>query len=131
MNTDMDMSALISGMLSDPEMLSKAMNIAKGLASSGVLSSFLADDGKGDAVSVSAEGEKHSSGGEAVSQSLERQDNDGGRGGEKKRKKPGNAERIALLYALKPYLSEDKCEKIELIIKLMSVFDAAHSLGIK
>lgn len=134
MNGDLDMSTLISGMLSDPEMLSRAMNIAKGLASSGVLSSLLSQGDKG-----SGKGECHDNPSESASCSDEKgallRSGCGGSAGDGldkgERRKPGNAERTALLHALKPYVSEDKREKIELIIKLMSVLDAAHGIGIK
>ena len=117
-----DISNILSGMLSDPEMLSKAMNIAKGLASSGVLSSFMPSDGREEGA-----GERT----EEKSTPIPSDRSEGGQGGDERKKKPGNAERIALLLALKPYVIEEKRERLELIIKLMSVFDAARGLGIK
>jgi len=105
-----DISSVLSGMLSNPEMLSRAMEMAKGLADSGVLSSLSAsfgDKSDGDERDGSAAPAKARADGRAENSS----------------------DRIALLRAIKPFVNEDKCEKIELVIKLIGAFEMLRGIG--
>ena len=101
MNSDIDISELFSKAMENPEMLARAAEIAKSLSGSGL---FSKDDEKSGTDSKPRE--------------------------EKKDPLPIKGERIQLLEALKPFVSEDKRDKIDMVIKLMKIASLAKGSGL-
>ena len=101
MNSDIDISELFSKAMENPEMLARAAEIAKSLSGSGL---FSKDDKKSGTDSKPRE--------------------------EKKDPLPIKGERIQLLEALKPFVSEDKRDKIDMVIKLMKIASLAKGSGL-
>ena len=101
MNSDIDISELFSKAMENPEMLARAAEIAKSLSGSGL---FSKDDEKSGTDSRPRE--------------------------EKKEPLPIKGDRIQLLEALKPFVREDKRDKIDMVIKLMKIASLAGGSGL-
>lgn len=102
------MGDLLKGISENPEMLSKAMNLASMLASSGALDSMMGKKPK-----------------EIPSRVAEEQSKSVG-------KKGGYRERIALLEAMRPFISDAKKDRLELLIRILGVmelYDGVKSSG--
>jgi len=107
-----DISTMLQGILSDPEAAAKLMETAKGLMGSlPVEGSEMPPKEKPLPTAESAEAEPklpHSP------------------------KRPGNGERMALLSALRPYLSPERRQTADTLMKVMQVMkltDASKLLG--
>ena len=106
-----DISTLLSGVLSNPEMLSKIMGVASTLSSSGIL------EGNSDNKTENQKAEEVHA--EHVPEHIQKS----GKNSEDAEK------RRALLYALKPFLGEKRREKIDFILKVLALLDAAESFN--
>ncbi len=110
---DFDISGALGKALENPEMLSKAMEIAKTLSDTGLLSSL---GPKSSESSNDSEKDKEVfSKRESSSQNV---------------KKDSGKDRLLLLEALKPYVREDRRDKIDLVIKIMRIAEFAKKNGI-
>lgn len=97
------MGDLLKGISENPEMLSKAMNLASMLASSGALDSVMGKKPKeSPMVSPPQIAEERS---ESIG------------------KKGGYRERIALLEAMRPFISDAKRDRLELLIRILGVME--------
>lgn len=136
-----DFSSIISGILSNPEMLSGIMNTVSALSSSGI--------------GAILQGSQKNSNDTPVQQSAnyDDQSNQGPSEGappvidtlfedrqNKSDEKPygspnytsphnSSSQRRALLYALKPFLGEKRGEKIDFILKVLALLDAAEGFN--
>ena len=120
MNGDIDFSGIIGKALEDPEMLSRAVDMAKTLSQSGLFSD-MGSGGSGSAIDDN--GIKSVSDGEKREDHKEKNDIKKGQTGE-------NKDRLLLLEALKPYVPFEKREKIDLVIKLVKIAYLAKSSGL-
>ena len=133
MNGDSDISAVMKTALENPEILAKAAGIAKELSNSGLLSLF---GGFGDDAERK-DAEKNIDDGK-IREKNENNDKESGSTPKKEesfenslRQSRSTKDRIALLSALKPYVSDDKKGKIDLVIKLCRIMDIAKESGIR
>lgn len=106
------MGDLLKGISENPEMLSKAMNIASMLASSGALDSMTGMTGMTGKTGMTGEVPKESSTVPPLQTASE------GAG-----KKGGYRERIALLEAMRPFISDAKKDRLELLIRILGVME--------
>ena len=130
-----DMGSMIAKMLEDPEALGKVMSIAGTLSSSGIL----------NGLSLGENSEKESSGEETANDSREEnavstyqtqgqgQTNEGvppkqSLPQSSPRRKVKSCDRIRLLEAMRPFLSDDKRDKLDVVIKIIGLADAAGGL---
>lgn len=115
MNGQFDSSDILKSALANPEMLAKAMSVAKELASSGALSGIM---GNMQNDSVNSEKAAH----DKPKNDFSEKDSEC----EKTPKPPKSdditdKDRIRLLEALKPYVKPDKRDKLETVINLMGL----------
>ena len=101
MNSDIDLSELLSKAMENPEMLARATELAKSLSGSGL---FTKEDEKS---------------GTEIRAREEKKDNN-----------PVKGDRIQLLEALKPFVRDDKRDKIDMVIKLMKIASLAGGSGL-
>ncbi len=137
-----DMGSMLSKLLEDPESLGKVMSIASTLSASGAL----------NGISFGSSGEKDGHESRKTLQNEERSQetlrrepsqNDGrekqnypdtkyaensGRKHTSSGNKIKSCDRIRLLEAMRPFLSEDKRDKLEVVIKILGLADAAGGL---
>ncbi len=138
-----DMGSVLSKLLEDPESLGKVMNIASALSSSGALSglslgnaglnSINNDDGsfQNEESNKRAITGDHMQTDERTKQTYQEMKHDGN-SNRKQGHKIRSCDRIRLLEAMRPFLSEDKRDKLEVVIKILGLADAAGGLyGIK
>lgn len=153
----LQISDLLSGIMEHPEMLQKAMNIASSLASSGILNDLMKmppREEPSDSVLHSDRPSKDDSA-PSFSDLLSRLNENEHRPSEDSRpptqhtheheEKPvppttssshpsaprvGHTERIRLLQSLRPFLPSDQQEKIDFIIKLLGLLEAAERMGL-
>lgn len=97
---DENLSEMLKGVLSDPDAMSKIMGAAQGL-----MGAQSAPNQKDDTASVSSEEKKE----DAV----------------KVVGKTGNEERIALIMALRPYLSPERRKNADNLIKMLKMMKLA------
>lgn len=114
-----DISSVISGVLKDPEMLSRIMGVAANLSASGIFG-----DSKSESIPTESEPKAEnaplshdSAPREDLSTKNERSFND------------SSEKRRALLCALKPFFSEKRRDKIDFILKVLALLDAADSFN--
>ena len=116
-----DISSLLSGVLKDPEMLSKIMGVAANLSSSGIFSEL-----KNESIPTESEPRSENTvsqanaSGASVFSDPKRNESSFKDSAEKRR---------ALLYALKPFLGEKRRDKIDFILKVLALLDAADSFN--
>ncbi len=137
-----DMGSMLSKLLEDPESLGKVMSIASTLSSSGAL----------NGISLGNVGEKNGHEAQETLQNTERtkealhrepMQNDGrekqtypdakyDENSNRKRTSSGrkirSCDRIRLLEAMRPFISDDKRDKLEVVIKILGLADAAGGL---
>ncbi len=131
-----DLSAGIGKLLEDPEMLGKALSIATTLKKSGMLDGLFGG-GQIEASETSQEptrkiSQTYSAPPDAYTEedlskdrpSLpdQRQSADRGWGENNRRRK-------ALLLALRPYMSEERQERIDTVLRILELLDLANKLG--
>lgn len=126
-----DMGPMLSKLLEDPQSLGKVMNIASALSSSGALSGLSFGNG-----GEKENGRIYSDAQNAHSESAAKQTYTEVNQGENSNRKQGHkirpCDRIRLLEAMRPFLSDDKRDKLEVVIKILGLADAAGGLyGIK
>ncbi len=129
-----DISGIISRLTEDPEMLGKVMGLASSLAGS------IPQDNKPNTASQEQNNEAPLSenNGEQkpgfdpgmLTALLGNLGNFGGSGSSDKKESVSRSgdSRTALLMALKPYMSEDRAEKIDMMLKAMKLADIAGGL---
>lgn len=151
---------LLAGLAANPELLKNAMQMASALASSGMLNGLLGGSGGGEAPSASPKntpptgsgqtsggiadllaglmGQSNSTaspsdrqtGGGSTAQSKQERESDH-QGQELRRPPaPSHNDRIHLLQSICPFLSEEKREKVQFLIKLLGLLSAAEQMGI-
>lgn len=145
---------LLNSLMANPEMLQKAMNIAGSLASSGILNGLMSSESghsersepspssphAGEERRQSGKASEFSSLGDLLS-GLTGQKHESDRSerehhpAEHEKSKPSaprvcHADRIRLLQSLRPFLPCDKQEKIDFVIKLLGLLDAAERMGL-
>lgn len=147
-----DMGGAIAKLLEDPEALGKVMSIAGTLSSSGILSGLslgnstpyensgepsLSEVGSDIEIPSDENGEKTYSGGDTdrSEKSGDGQNNMGHvntfreeRDFGKRRNQIKTCDRIRLLEAMRPFLSDEKRGKLDVVIKIMGLADAAGGL---
>lgn len=109
-----DLSAILKTVSQNPEMLTQAMQMAESLKDSGLLSGILSrqKDEKQDTEERAEPTGRETGGNE---------------------KPPGNSRyqrHHALLLALRPYLSEERKERVDLLIRLLGILNAADQMGL-
>lgn len=116
-----DVMNMLSSIMQDPAAMEKAISMARALSSSGILegikndvSENKADNGELDLKSIL---------GSNTSKSEESRSQDG--------KKISQNERIALLLAIRPYLSSDNAKKLDNVIHVLKIVGAIEKSGIK
>lgn len=115
-----DFNEMLNRFLENPEALQNIMKIAGSFKNSGDSE----DDDEQDTVEVSADAEEDGEGEAVEAGAFSR----GSRGGHS-HKKPDNDNRLRLLKALKPYLGENRREKVDYIIKLLGLLQLADENG--
>lgn len=132
-----DLSSIISGVLSNPEMLSGIMNAVSALGSSGI-GSILQNTPKSNNDPPPTDSSRADRPAEPPQSSVleafahRGSDAEGGISSKDLPPSPlGNSskERRALLYALKPFLGEKRGEKIDFILKVLALLDTAESFN--
>lgn len=117
-------SSIIKSALENPEMLAKAMSIARELSASGVLSGLFSD-GDGGASEDSSPSEK-------VADSQAEKKNEGAPR-EKEERRPTDSisadKKIKLLEAMKPFVSDRRREGIDTVIKIVKMLEIASGAG--
>ncbi len=135
---------LLSSLASNPELLKNAMQMASALASSGVLDGIL---GKGTQANPSDPSSKPESDFSAVLAGLGSEKTQESpptppahptpsqpkdpRPQTKRSTPPCHNDRIQLLRSVRPFLPEDKREKIDFLIQLLGLLHTAEELGLR
>lgn len=148
---------LLSGLASNPELLKNAMQMASALASSGMLNGLFGGNQPPEQTAQAAPSEPASappsSGGFADILTGLLGQNPSGKAAEtprsdaptekssqeavavsagehKRGPSPGHHERIHLLQSICPFLPEEKREKVQFLIKLLGLLNAAEQMGL-
>lgn len=103
-----DFSEMVKSVMSDPESFSKLMGMAQGLMGSSPSSNGKESEEPQRVSTVGAEKETHTDGNTLLSHL-----------------KNGNEERIALISALRPYLSEERRKNADNLIKMLKMMKLA------
>ncbi len=121
-----DMGAAIAKMLEDPESLGRIMSLAGTLSSSGILSglgqSDSAFENKGENQEENRNFTPKESEKSEKTRSYERE------GDTRKPQRVRTCDRIRLLEAMRPFLSDARRDKLELVIKIIGLADVAGGL---
>ncbi len=140
-----DMGSMIAKMLEDPEALGKVMSIAGTLSSSGILNGLSMGENTADKEISDKEAlrDTHNAEGdnirsevkEAHSENTEKTYHNQNQISESslKRQSPSyrkvkSGDRIRLLEAMRPFLSDEKRDKLDVVIKIIGLADAAGGL---
>ena len=136
MNNGFDIS-ILQRLTEDPEMMSKAMQMASMLAGSDMFKNLGANLGASNGgerfegtLSRIEDEPAHGDGQGGIPEGL----TGGGPGGRQStgKRMPGTHEqRIKLLEAMRPFVPEDRRSKIDFIIKLLGLLHVANELGLK
>lgn len=118
-----DMGSMLSKLLEDPESLGKVMNIASTLSSSGVLNG-ISLGGSDKAENTEAREIKSESVSKQNMPEMRREESFN----ERRERRIRPCDRIRLLEAMRPFLSDDKRDKLEVVIKIIGLADAAGGL---
>ncbi|MBE6608835.1 MAG: hypothetical protein E7633_09810 [Ruminococcaceae bacterium] len=131
-----DMGSMIAKMLEDPEALGKVMSLAGTLSSSGLLSGL--SFGESDVNKNETEKKTFEESGNA---SVENSEQEGRKTNQNKfveesvtknhtasHRKVKSSDRIRLLEAMRPFLSDEKRDKLDVVIKILGLADAAGGL---
>lgn len=144
-------SDLLSALTANPQMLKDAMQMASALASSGMLNGLFQKEsppeaketvepqkGSGDFANLlsgllagQSGGDSHSR--ETNAQAEHRTDKASDHGGtvdRARQNRPCHNDRIQLLRSLRPFLPEEKRDKIDFLIQLLGLLNAAEQLGV-
>lgn len=141
MNPSPDITSMLGSLLSDPQMLSKVIGMASTLKESGL---FDALAGKGDDSDNEKDYVKEDEITDSEASDDKRPDD---RGGDDDKGNPDNGEgsgkskaqggffeknsaernRIALISALKPYLSQEKREKAEMLLTILGILGSVSA----
>lgn len=115
-----DMSEMLAKMLSDPEALGKVMNIASTLSASGAFSgiSLGGDTSREEKPRVSDNEIK-----QTVAPTYDKEEKH-----IPHRPQIRQCDRIRLLEAMRPFLGEDKRDKLDVVIKILGLAEAAGGL---
>ena len=135
-----DFSSLISGILSNPEMLSGIMNAVSALGSSPLGSILQGPKGTSlpnntqsegsDGESYTASDAEHPPAAQSFSQPPTQKNEDSPpKDFPALHSRQSSQDRRALLYALKPFLGEKRGEKIDFILKVLALLDAAEGFN--
>lgn len=127
-----DVMSILSSIMQDPAAMEKAMSMASMLSSSGILDGALNNSEKPKEAPKEAqnkEGVADESGLKDLLSSMSSSKDSGSSGKSKGAISMG--ERLALLLAIKPYLSEDKASKLESVIRILKIVSALEKSGIK
>lgn len=111
---------LLKKLTENPEMLSKAMSMASALASSGALSGFMNSNTQDNTRKKECDGEPTPPP-KAACPSPETK--------HKPEERDRYRERIALLEAMRPFISAEKKDRLELLIRLLGVMELADGMG--
>ena len=133
-----DMGSMIAKMLEDPEALGKVMSLAGTLSSSGLLSGLGMGDNAQESVAAEQKSFQETSNTASDSSKYEvkkappsqtvgnlpkSHENHG-----HSYRKIKSSDRIRLLEAMRPFLSDDKRDKLDVVIKIIGLADAAGGL---
>lgn len=113
-----DFSSIISGVLGNPEALSKIMGVAANLSASGIFG-----DSKNESIPADSTPQEDTSTKNESSEPVFFHK------GKEDSFQDSAEKRRALLYALKPFLGEKRREKIDFILKVLALLDAADSFN--
>lgn len=137
-----DMGSMIAKMLEDPEALGKVMSIAGTLSSSGILNGLSLGAVSGDK-EVSDDAESAQSNTHQALPSYEEKqapclnnersdrdhiDDKGIKNHTHTARRVKACDRIRLLEAMRPFLSDEKRDKLDVVIKIIGLADAAGGL---
>ena len=121
-----DVMNMLSSIMQDPKAMEKAMSMANMLASSGMLDGLL---------------NKNEEQKEAPTQSVDSNalkdiisslpSNEGEDVPSKSKGQISTNERLALLCAIRPYLKDDKAQKLDSVIRIMKIVGTLEKSGIK
>ena len=114
------MGDLLKKLTENPEMLSKAMSMASALASSGALSGFMNSNTQDNTPKKECDGEPPPPP-KAECPPPETKC--------KPKERDRYRERIALLEAMRPFISAEKKDRLELLIRLLGVMELADGMG--
>lgn len=124
-----DLSGMLGQLLQNPQAMGQVMQMADTLRRSGGLGT--ADSDRADGIVQSNDGASEGSLG-GMSNFGGKGENDGNRSGGEKGGAHGVSEsdRTHLLQALKPFLSDERQEKADTIIRIMGLLGAAGKMGL-
>ena len=141
---------LLSSLASNPDLLKNAMQMASALASSGVLDGFLGKGGgEGSRQSPSPSGtgdfstllaglsgnnpppHQSDTGHPSPQPSRSPKPSDEASPPRKRPNPPCHNDRVQLLKSLRPFLPEDKREKIDFLVQLLGLLHTAEELGLR
>ena len=118
-----DIGEILTKMLSDPESLGKVMNMVGALSASGALGGLSHETPKNGDVPPKTEEVSHSREKETAFVPPKKQEIPC-----KERPKINQCDRIRLLEAMRPFLSDEKRVKLDTVIKLLGLAEAAGGL---
>lgn len=128
------MGDLLKKVMENPELLSGAMNMASVLASSGALNNLFAK--KTDEMPPQSDPIRDWQPNSPRQVPCDRQGQSEDRREEGRRECPpqsrpkiGHKERTALLEAMRPFISPDKKDRLELLIRLLEIMELAGEMG--
>ena len=123
-----DMGAVLSRLMEDPESLGKVMNIASALSASGALGGMSPGNTSGAREPVSSDADGSDVGLQASVSASRGMSEANGTGRHTNTKRIRQCDRIRLLEAMRPFVSDDKRDKLEVVIKILGLADAAGDL---
>jgi hypothetical protein len=112
------MSEMVKKISENPEMLQKALGMASALASSGALNGLLSGTSKQETSVPPLQPPPLTS---DVPPEIPEKSSTG---------KPSSKDRIALLEAVRPFISAERRGNLDLLIRLISFLDLAESMGL-
>ena len=114
-----DINSILKAITDNPDMLSQAFSLAAKLKESGIAGNIGAQAAKGSDKPLETE------------RAQEKIDEEGGAVPALTYKKSSDADnRRQLLFALRPYLSSSRREKLDSLLRLSTLLDTASNLGI-
>ena len=117
-----DVMNMLSSIMQDPKAMEKAMSMANMLASSGILEGM---QGKNEEANKTP-------GGDALNNILSSLPQKSGEKSEKSGKEQISMnDRLALLCAIRPYLKEDKAQRLDSVIRILKLVGTLEKSGIK
>ena len=117
-----DVMNMLSSIMQDPKAMEKAMSMANMLASSGILEGMQSQNEEPKET-------KDTGAPNNIQSSLPQKS--GSEHGQNAKGQVSMNDRLALLCAIRPYLKEDKAEKLDSVIRILKIVGTLENSGIK